>query len=214
MNKGRQFPRTNTILQNENAALRNKFSVFEDEDIPIIITTAKPLRKLKKKLRKANQNYKNNPSPELSNIINKLQEDIRILETPPVKEKKKKLKKKKIDKAEEYKKRKEKKAAKLKKKFYDDFQKFYDDLQKVREENRRKEEEKQRREYEKKRRREYEEWRNRIIVEFGNEFFEDIQQYKKNPLNNREYHTLSRKYHPDKGGNNEHMAKINEIRDG
>ena len=30
MNKGRQLPRTNTILQNENAALRNKVKSLEE----------------------------------------------------------------------------------------------------------------------------------------------------------------------------------------
>jgi len=61
MNKGRQLPRTPTILQNENAALRNKVKSLEeslvaaykiisktDKVLPNIISLAEENEKLKK----------------------------------------------------------------------------------------------------------------------------------------------------------------------
>ena len=61
MNKGRQLPRTPTILQNENAALRNKVKILEeslvaaykiisktDKVLPNIISLAEENEKLKK----------------------------------------------------------------------------------------------------------------------------------------------------------------------
>ena len=60
MNKGRQLPRTPTILQNENAALRNKVKILEeslvaaykiisktDKVLPNIISLAEENEKLK-----------------------------------------------------------------------------------------------------------------------------------------------------------------------
>ena len=71
MNKGRQLPRTPTILQNENAALRNKVKSLEeslvaaykiinktDKVLPEIISLAEENEKLKKEndqLRIANE---------------------------------------------------------------------------------------------------------------------------------------------------------------
>ena len=71
MNKGRQLPRTPTILQNENAALRNKVKSLEeslvaaykiisktDKVLPNIISLAEENEKLKKEndqLRIANE---------------------------------------------------------------------------------------------------------------------------------------------------------------
>jgi hypothetical protein len=61
MNKGRQLPRTPTILQNENAALRNKVKILEeslvaaykiiskaDKVLPKVVDLAEENEKLKK----------------------------------------------------------------------------------------------------------------------------------------------------------------------
>ncbi len=50
--------------------MRNQWEAFDDDDeVEIPVTTNNPIRKINKKIRKKEQSYEKNPSPELYNEI-------------------------------------------------------------------------------------------------------------------------------------------------
>jgi hypothetical protein len=88
--------------------MRNQWEAFDDYDeVEIPVTTNNPIRKINKKIRKKEQSYEKNPSPELYNEILQLKKQLKDLTTEPVKKpKKRKFKKRRIDKAQKAKERK------------------------------------------------------------------------------------------------------------
>ena len=88
----------------------NQWKAFDDnEEVEIPKTTSNPTRKIKKKIRRKEEKYEKNSSPELYNEILQLKKQLKELTTEPVKKtKKKKFKKKRIDKAQKAKERKRK----------------------------------------------------------------------------------------------------------
>ena len=175
--------------------MSNRWTAFqEEEEVVIPQPTSNPLRKIKKKIRKKQEKYDKNPSPELYNELLKLKEKLKIFIGEPVKKvKKKKFKKKKINKAEVAKEKKRKKEQERKERFNAEY-------------NRWKQEQ-----YEKNRKRFEEEEKRRIYEEqqellkkkkFINSLPIDIVNWCSNP-NKKEYYQLMRKYHPDKNENND-----------
>lgn len=173
--------------------MSNRWTAFqEEEEVVIPQPTSNPLRKIKKKIRKKQEKYDKNPSPELYNELLKLKEKLKIFIGEPVKKiKKKKFKKKKINKAEVAKEKKRKKEQERKERFNAEY-------------NRWKQEQ-----YEKNRKRFEEEEKRRIYEEqqellkkkkFINSLPIDIVNWCSNP-NKKEYYQLMRKYHPDKNEN-------------
>tara|TARA_B100001250_G_scaffold120785_1_gene102529 strand:- start:797 stop:1510 length:714 start_codon:yes stop_codon:yes gene_type:complete len=88
----------------------NQWKAFaDDNEVEIPKTTSNPTRKIKKKIRRKEEKYEKNSSPELYNEILQLKKQLKELTTEPVKKtKKKKFKKKRIDKAQKAKERKRK----------------------------------------------------------------------------------------------------------
>ena len=77
--------------------MSNRWTAFQKERREIPKTTSNPLRKIKKKIRKKQEKYDKNPSPELYNELLKLKEKLKIFIGEPVKKvKKKKFKKRKL----------------------------------------------------------------------------------------------------------------------
>ena len=173
--------------------MSNRWTAFqEEEEVVIPQPTSNPLRKIKKKIRKKQEKYDKNPSPELYNELLKLKEKLKIFIGEPVKKiKNKKFKKSKINKAEVAKEKKRKKEQERKERFNAEY-------------NRWKQEQ-----YEKNRKRFEEEEKRRIYEEqqevlkkkkFINSLPQDIINWLTNP-NKKEYYQLMRKYHPDKNEN-------------
>ena len=98
--------------------MRNQWEAFDDDDeVEIPKTTSNPIRKIKKKIRRKEEKYEKNPSPELYNEILQLKKQLKELTTEPVKKtKKKKFKKKRIDKAQKAKEKKWKREKELEEK--------------------------------------------------------------------------------------------------
>ena len=187
--------------------MRNQWEAFDDDDeVEIPKTTSNPIRKIKKKIRKKEERYKKNPSPELYNEIIQLQNQLNKLTTEPVKKpKKKKFKKKRIDKALKAKEKKWKreKEFEAKKERMEQERKVW-----IAEEKKRRAEEKARQE---KRR---EEWQKRVqktpqqiekedALKLLHSIYPrpmDIINWFKNPTR-KVYLALMKKYHPDKNNN-------------
>jgi len=182
--------------------MRNQWDVFDDDnEVEIHQTTSNPIRKVKKKIRRKEEMYKKNPSPELYNEIIQLQNQLNELTTEPVKKsKKKKFKKKRIDKAQ-----------KAKEKKWEREKKFEE--RKEREKRARKEriaEENKRQKKQKERWGKYEkEWRKTPQQKDKEEILKslhinplpiDIINWLEKPTR-KGYLALTKKYHPDKNNN-------------
>ena len=95
----------NKTKQSTNS--NNRFGCFTDDadDVKIPNTTSNPLRKKRKQLRKLQEKYNKEPTPELSTRISQLKQDIDKLENPDKYRYKKPTKskpKKKVDKSKKY----------------------------------------------------------------------------------------------------------------
>lgn len=173
--------------------MRNQWEAFEDDDeIEIPQPTSNPLRKIKKKIRKKQEKYDKNPSPELYNELLKLKEKLKIFTSEPVKKvKKKKFKKRKINKADVAKEKKRKKDNERKERFNAEYSRWQQDHY---EKNRKRFEEQERR-------RIYEEQQKQLEkMKVINSLPLDIINWLNSP-NKKEYYQLMRKYHPDKNEN-------------
>ena len=172
--------------------MRNQWEAFEDDEIEIPQPTSNPLRKIKKKIRKKQEKYDKNPSPELYNELLKLKEKLKIFTSEPVKKlKKKKFKKRKINKADVAKEKKRKKDNERKERFNAEYSRWQQDHY---EKNRKRFEEQERR-------RIYEEQQKQLEkMKVINSLPLDIINWLNSP-NKKEYYQLMRKYHPDKNEN-------------
>ncbi|RZD41369.1 MAG: hypothetical protein CXT73_05085 [Methanobacteriota archaeon] len=183
----------------------NYYSAFEgdDDNVPIHTETSNPIRKLKKQLRKAETRYEKNPSPEISNLINYLIKNIYELENPFVKRNVPKFKKKKLNKAEASRIKKKNKDEKIKQEYE---RKIYEEREKMKQEYERKIYE----EREKMLEEQQSEKIKQHMKKFENYIPKDIKKFcfKYDP---KQYHTLARKYHPDKGGDEELFKLISNV---
>jgi len=180
---------------------RNQWQSFsEEEEVEISRTTNNPIRKIKKKIRKKEERYEKNPSPELFNEIIQLKNRLKVFINEPVKNKtkKKKFKKKRIDKAKEAKDKKwnrEQREARHFNEQYNKWRKTEYEKQKQR-----------RRAYERRResdynRRCYEERQDQLKkIQFITSLPEDIIDWMAAP-DKKGYYKLMKKYHPDKNNN-------------
>ena len=173
--------------------MRNQWEAFNDDnEVEIPQPTSNPLRKIKKKIRKKQERYDKNPSPELYNELLKLKEKLKIYTSEPIKKvKRKKFKKKKINKAEVAKEKKRKKDNERKERFNAEYSRW------------------QQEQYEKHRKR-FEEQERRRIYEEQQKQLEKMKVINSLPIdiidwlnspNKKEYYKLMRKYHPDKNEN-------------
>ena len=212
--------------------MRNQWEAFDDDDeVEIPKTTSNPTRKIKKKIRKKEQRYEKNPTPELYNEILQLKKQLKDLTTEPVKKpKKKKFKKRRIDKAQKAKEKKwkrEKEFEERKERMHQE-RNVWKAAEKERraEEKERRAEEKERwakhreewRKREKQREKEEEERRKRAQQTPQQREKEDALKllYRKYPrpmdiinwFNNptkQVYFVLMKKYHPDKNNNKDNI---------
>jgi hypothetical protein len=212
--------------------MRNQWEAFDDDDeVEIPKTTSNPTRKIKKKIRKKEQRYEKNPTPELYNEILQLKKQLKDLTTEPVKKpKKKKFKKRRIDKAQKAKEKKwkrEKEFEERKERMHQE-RNVWKAAEKERraEEKERRAEEKERwakhreewQKREKQREKEEEERRKRAQQTPQQREKEDALKllYRKYPrpmdiinwFNNptkQVYFVLMKKYHPDKNNNKDNI---------
>ena len=179
---------------------QNQWQSFSDEEeLEITITTNNPIRKIKKKIRKKEERYEKNPTPELFNEINNLREQLKIFTFKPVKKiKKKKFKKNRIDKAKEAKEKKWKKEKERAHRFNEQYNKWRE-AQYEKQKQRREAGERQREsEYN---RRCYEEQQDQLKkIQFISSLPEDIMDWMVAP-NKKGYYKLMKIYHPDKNKN-------------
>jgi len=179
---------------------RNQWQSFSDEEeLEITITTNNPIRKIKKKIRKKEERYEKNPTPELFNEINNLREQLKIFTFKPVKKiKKKKFKKNRIDKAKGAKEKKWKKEKERAHRFNEQYNKWRE-AQYEKQKQRREAGERQREsEYN---RRCYEEQQDQLKkIQFISSLPEDIMDWMVAP-NKKGYYKLMKIYHPDKNKN-------------
>tara|TARA_B100002051_G_C16501022_1_gene517876 strand:- start:38 stop:616 length:579 start_codon:yes stop_codon:yes gene_type:complete len=173
--------------------MRNQWEAFNDDDeVEIPKTTSNPIRKIKKKIRRKEERYKKNPSPELYNEIIQLQQQLKALTTEPVKKtKKKKFKKKRIDKAQKANEKKRKREKERAARFNEQYNKWQQEEY---------EKQKQRREEEYNRRCYAEQQRQLKQMQFINSLPVDIINWLQNPTK-KGYYMLMKKYHPDKNNN-------------
>jgi len=158
--------------------MRNQWEAFEDDDeVEIPKTTSNPIRKIKKKIRRKEERYKKNPSPELYNEIIQLQKQLKALTTEPVKKtKKKKFKKKRIDKAQKANEKKRKREKERAARFNEQYNKWQQERRK-------------------------EEYNRRLKqMKIVNLLPVDIINWLQNPTK-KGYYMLMKKYHPDKNNN-------------
>ena len=205
--------------------MQNQWEAFDDDDeVEIPKTTSNPTRKIKKKIRRKEEKYEKNPSPELYNEILQLKKQLKDLTTEPVKKpKKKKFKKRRIDKAQKAKEKKWKRE----KEFEEKKERMHQErnVWKAAEKERRAEEKerwaKHREEWqkrEKQREKEEEERRKRAQQTPQQREKEDALKllYRKYPrpmdiinwFNNptkQVYFVLMKKYHPDKNNNKDNI---------
>jgi len=212
--------------------MQNQWEAFDDDDeVEIPKTTSNPTRKIKKKIRKKEQRYEKNPTPELYNEILQLKKQLKDLTTEPVKKpKKKKFKKRRIDKAQKAKEKKwkrEKEFEERKERMHQE-RNVWKAAEKERraEEKERRAEEKERwakhreewQKREKQREKEEEERRKRAQQTPQQREKEDALKllYRKYPrpmdiinwFNNptkQVYFVLMKKYHPDKNNNKDNI---------
>jgi len=212
--------------------MQNQWEAFDDDDeVEIPKTTSNPTRKIKKKIRKKEQRYEKNPTPELYNEILQLKKQLKDLTTEPVKKpKKKKFKKRRIDKAQKAKEKKwkrEKEFEERKERMHQE-RNVWKAAEKERraEEKERRAEEKERwakhreewQKREKQREKEEEERRKRAQQTPQQREKEDALKllYRKYPRpmdiinwfdnpTKQAYHMLMKKYHPDKNNNKDNI---------
>tara|TARA_Y100000389_G_scaffold90355_1_gene86913 strand:- start:942 stop:1568 length:627 start_codon:yes stop_codon:yes gene_type:complete len=183
-----------------------------DDDVKI---TNNPLRKLKKRIRRKEERYKKNPSPELENEILELQKKLSIYEgkekSSKPKPEKKNFKKQNLKKKQQKKFRKKKSVKKDNK--WDDFIKKKEEELKCEREKYKK----QRRQAEemRKKKKEAKEKFNKILSKYSNinSIPMDIINWM-NHTTKTGYHNLLKKYHPDKNNNIciDYIKIINECR--
>ena len=179
---------------------RNRWQSFNDEEeVEITITTNNPIRKIKKKIRKKEERYEKNPSPELFNEIKNLKEQLKIFIFEPVKKtKKKKFKKKRIDKAKEAKEKKWKKEKERAHRFNEQYNKWREAEYEKQKQRREAGERRRESEYN---RRCYEEQQDQLKkIQFISSLPEDIMDWMAAP-NKKGYYKLMKIYHPDKNKN-------------
>jgi len=179
---------------------RNQWQSFSDEvEVEITRTTNNPIRKIKKKIRKKEERYEKNPSPELFNEINNLKEQLKIFTFKPVKKtKKKKFKKKRIDKAKEAKEKKWKKEKERVHRFNEQYNKWREAQYEKQKQRREAGERRRESEYN---RRCYEEQQYQLKkIQFISSLPEDIMDWMAAP-NKKGYYKLMKIYHPDKNKN-------------
>jgi hypothetical protein len=170
------------------------YETDDDDDVKI---TNNPIRKIKKKIRRKEERYKKNPSPELENELLELKEKLSMYgetKTKPIKKsKKKKFKKKKVDKAQKAKEKKWKREKELEKK-------RERERQQQKEWNKKKEEERKRRQVNRDNRIENNKL-NKILLKYSkisiNNIPMDIINWIKDTTK-KGYYNLVKKYHPDK----------------
>ena len=111
--------------------MRNQWEAFDDDDeVEIPKTTSNPIRKIKKKIRRKEERYEKNPSPELNNEILQLKKQLKDLTAEPVrKKKKKKFKKNRIDKAQKANERKRKREKERAARFNEQYNKWQQEFQ-------------------------------------------------------------------------------------
>jgi len=176
--------------------MRNQWQAFDDdEEVEIPRTTNNPVRKINKKIRKKEEKYKKNPSPELFNEILQLKNQLKELTTESVKKpKKKKFKKKRIDKAQKAKERKRKREKDRAAHFNAQYNKWREaEYERLEAEERRREAEYNRRCYE-------EQQDQLKKIQFISSLPEDIIDWMTAP-DKKGYYKLMKKYHPDKNNN-------------
>jgi len=170
------------------------YETDDDDDVKI---TNNPIRKIKKKIRRKEERYKKNPSPELENELLELKEKLSMYEgkesEPIKKSKKKKFKKKKVDKAQKAKEKKWKREKELEKE-------RERERQQQKEWNKKKEKERKRRQANRDNRIENNKL-NKILLKYSkisiNNIPMDIINWIKDTTK-KGYHNLVKKYHPDK----------------
>jgi hypothetical protein len=179
---------------------RNRWQSFNDEEeLEITRTTNNPIRKIKKKIRKKEERYEKNPSPELFNEIKNLKEHLKIFTFEPVKKtKKKKFKKKRIDKAKEAKEKKWKKEKERARRFNEQYNKWRESEYEKHKQRRETSERQRESEYN---RRCYEEQQDQLKkIQFISSLPEDIMDWMAAP-DKKGYYKLMKIYHPDKNKN-------------
>ena len=179
---------------------RNQWQSFNDEEeVEINRTTNNPIRKIKKKIRKKEERYEKNPSPELFNEIQNLKEQLKIFIFKPVKKtKKNKFKKKRIDKAKDAKEKKWKKEKERAHRFNEQYNKWREAEYEKQKQRREAGERRRESEYN---RRCYEEQQDQLKkIQFINSLPEDIMNWLAAP-NKKGYYKLMKIYHPDKNKN-------------
>jgi len=177
--------------------MRNQWEAFDDDvEVEIPKSTNNPIRKIKKKIRRKEQRYEKNPTPELYNEILQLKKQLKDLTTEPVKKtKKKKFKKKRIDKAQKANEKKRKREKERAARFNEQYNRWCKEEYKKQKqaEEKRREEEYNRQYYE-------EQQRQLKQMQFINSLPVDIMSWLQNPTK-KEYYMLMKKYHPDKNNN-------------
>ena len=181
----------------------NRFGCFTDDadHVKIPNTTSNPLRKKHKQLRKLQEKYNKEPTPELSTHISQLKKDIDKLENPDKYRYKKPTKskpKKKVDKSEKYQ---QQKSRKYKNKMK------YNNTKQERKQKQREREAKQKQ-------KQQQQQEQQKPCEIPIDCPSDIKSLNKH-YNPKLYRKIALKYHPDKCkyDSNKWMVLINNIRD-
>ena len=203
MNKAKHTTNTN-----------NRFGCFTDDadDVKIPNTTSNPLRKKRKQLRKLQEKYNKEPTPELSTRISQLKQDIDKLENPDKYRYKKPTKskpKKKVDKSKKYQQQKSKN--------YKNKMKFNNTKQERKQKQR--EREAKQKQYQQQYQKQYQQYQKQQEQqeqqpEIPIDCPSDIKSLNKH-YSDKLYHKLALKYHPDKCkyDSTKWMIVINNIRD-
>ena len=205
MNKAKHTTNTN-----------NRFGCFTDDadDVKIPNTTSNPLRKKHKQMRKLQEKYNKEPTPELSTCISQLKQDIDKLENPDKYRYKKPTKstpKKKVDKSKKYQQQKSKNY-KNKMKFNNTKQ---ERKQKQRErEAKQKHQKQQKQQYQKQYQKQQQQQQQQKPYEIPIDCPSDIKSLNKHYCD-KLYRKIALKYHPDKCkyDSTKWMKLINNIRD-
>tara|TARA_Y100001970_G_C13909724_1_gene687871 strand:- start:48 stop:725 length:678 start_codon:yes stop_codon:yes gene_type:complete len=202
-----------------------KLSTDDDDEKVDAEPTKKPMRKCKKKIR-IFQNKFNIDDENMLKIIELIKEWDKIKKKNKEK-KQEKEKEKREEKREEKRQKKnepiikkQKQKIQKKEKEIKELKKTIEDLEqelrqrreeermrqeeKLREKQRKRQEEQRKRQEEQQRQREEQQRRTKA------NFPKDINDFENNPTKQKWY-TLSKKYHPDKGGSKQFMQKINDI---
>ena len=185
----------------------NRFGCFTDdaEHVKIPNTTSNPLRKKHKQLRKLQEKYNQEPTPELSTRISQLKQDIDKLENPDKYRYKKPTKskpKKKVDKTEKYQQQKSRK--------YKNKMKYNNTKQ---ERKQKQQQQKQQQQKQQQQKQQQQQQQNLEQYEILIDCPSDIKSLNKH-YSDKLYRKLALIYHPDKCKyNSKWMVLINNIRD-